>query len=43
LVFYYVAFFPLMHCHFIMAINNLKDRETLFKKQKVQEIFQSFF
>lgn len=36
-------FSPLMHCHFTMAINNLKDGETLFKTQKVQEIFPSFF
>lgn len=33
-------FFPQVHCHFIMAINNLKDGETLLKN--VQEILPSF-
>lgn len=34
-------FFPQMHCHFIMAINNLKDGEKLLKN--VQKSFHLSF
>lgn len=37
---FFGIFFSQMHCHFIMAINNLKDGETLFKK--VEQILLSF-
>lgn len=40
-VFLLLVFFPQMHCHFIMAINNLKDGEKLLKN--VQKSFHLSF